>query len=84
MEEKDQSEISQQYTQQDDSLQEFKKQIYSYSDVCKITNSFNTIVGKGGFGTVYLGYIYDTPVAVKMLSASSFRGYEQFQTEVSY
>ena len=48
-----------------------KKQIYSHSDVLRITNNFNTIVGKGGFGTVYLGYIYGTPVAVKMLSTSS-------------
>jgi len=80
MVEKDQSE----YTEQDDSLQQFKKRIYSYSDIIKITNNFTTIVGKGGFGTVYLGYIYDTPVAVKMLSPSSCRGYEQFQAEVSY
>jgi len=59
------------------------KQIYSYSDIIKITNNFTTIVGKGGFGTVYLGYIEDTPVAVKMLSSSSVRGYQQFQTEVT-
>ncbi|KAL2332314.1 hypothetical protein Fmac_019895 [Flemingia macrophylla] len=72
-----------QYTQQDDSLRQPKKQIYSYSDVLKITNNFNTIIGKGGFGTVYLGYIDDTPVAVKMLSPTSVRGYQQFQAEVN-
>ncbi|KAG4947684.1 hypothetical protein JHK87_043691 [Glycine soja] len=82
MVEKDPSQISPQYTEQDDSLLEFKKQIYSYSDVLKITNNFNTIVGKGGFGTVYLGYIDDTPVAVKMLSPSAIQGYQQFQAEV--
>ena len=49
MVEKDESEFSQQYTEQDNSLQQFKKQIYSYSDVSKITNNFGTIVGKGGF-----------------------------------
>ncbi|XP_029128814.1 LRR receptor-like serine/threonine-protein kinase IOS1 [Cajanus cajan] len=82
MEEKHQSQISPQYTEQDDSLLQLKKQIYSYSDVLKITNNFNTIVGKGGFGTVYLGYIDDTPVAVKMLSPSAVHGYQQFQAEV--
>ncbi|XP_028202264.1 LRR receptor-like serine/threonine-protein kinase IOS1 isoform X5 [Glycine soja] len=40
------------------------------------------VVGKGGFGTVYLGHINDTPVAVKMLSRSSAHGYQQFQAEV--
>jgi len=83
MVEKDQSEISLQYTEQDDSLKKLKKKKYSYSDIIQITNNFTTIVGKGGFGTVYLGYIEDAPVAVKMLSPSSFRGYEQFQAEVN-
>ncbi|KAL2332319.1 hypothetical protein Fmac_019900 [Flemingia macrophylla] len=82
MVERDQNQISRQYIEQYDSLRQPKKQIYSYSDVLKITNNFNTIIGKGGFGTVYLGYIDDTPVAVKMLSPSSVRGYQQFQTEV--
>ncbi|ESW22562.1 hypothetical protein PHAVU_005G163500 [Phaseolus vulgaris] len=80
--EKDQSAISPQYTEQNDSSLRFQKQIYSYSDIVKITNNFTTIVGKGGFGTVYLGYIEDTPVAVKMLSPSSVHGYQQFQAEV--
>ncbi|KAL2332308.1 hypothetical protein Fmac_019889 [Flemingia macrophylla] len=82
MEERQQSQISPHYTEQDDSLLQPKKQIYSYSDVLKITNNFNTIVGKGGFGTVYLGYIDDTPVAVKMLSPSAVHGYQQLQAEV--
>ena len=84
MVERDQSQISQPYTEQDDSLLELKKQIYSYSDVLKITNNFNTTLGKGGFGKVYLGHIDDTPVAVKMLSPSSVHGYQQFQAEVSF
>lgn len=82
--EKDQSEQSPQYTEQNDSSLQSQKQIYAYSDIVQITNNFTTVVGKGGFGTVYLGYIEDTPVAVKMLSPSSVRGYQQFQTEVSF
>ncbi|KAL2332312.1 hypothetical protein Fmac_019893 [Flemingia macrophylla] len=78
----DHSQITPHYTEKDDSLLQFKKQIYSYSDVLKITNNFDTIVGKGGFGIVYLGYIDDTPVAVKMLSPSAGHGYQQFQAEV--
>ncbi|ESW22550.1 hypothetical protein PHAVU_005G162400 [Phaseolus vulgaris] len=80
---KDQSAISPQHTDQNDSSLQFQKKIYSYSDIIKITNNFTRIVGKGGFGTVYLGYIQDTPVAVKMLSPSSVRGYQQFQAEVN-
>jgi len=79
---KDQSAISPQYTEPNDSSLQFQQKIYSYSDIIKITNNFTTIVGKGGFGTVYLGYIEDTSVAVKMLSPSSVHGYQQFQAEV--
>ncbi|ESW22558.1 hypothetical protein PHAVU_005G163100 [Phaseolus vulgaris] len=80
--ERDQSQISPQYTKQDDLVLSLRKQIYSYFDVLKITNNFNTPLGKGGFGTVYLGHIDDTPVAVKMLSSSSVQGFQQFQAEV--
>ena len=62
MVEKDPSQISPQYTEQDDSLLEFKKQIYSYSDVLKITNNFNTIVGKGGFKMRNLKTSFRDPV----------------------
>ncbi|XLR38697.1 hypothetical protein S83_023357, partial [Arachis hypogaea] len=59
----------------------FKNKIYSYSDILKITNNFCQILGKGGFGTVYMGYVDDAPVAVKMLSQSSVQGYQEFQAE---
>ncbi|XP_047153304.1 LRR receptor-like serine/threonine-protein kinase IOS1 [Vigna umbellata] len=77
-----QSEISQQSTEKDNSFQQGKSQMYSYNDVLQITNNFNRIIGKGGFGTVYLGFIDETPVAVKMLSPSAVHGYQQFQAEV--
>ncbi|KAK8618798.1 hypothetical protein V6N13_132777 [Hibiscus sabdariffa] len=55
---------------------------FTYSDVLKITNNFERILGRGGFGTVYYGRFGDTQVAVKMLSSPSVEGYKQFQTEV--
>ncbi|XP_042967971.1 LRR receptor-like serine/threonine-protein kinase IOS1 isoform X2 [Carya illinoinensis] len=55
---------------------------FTYSEILRITNNFERILGKGGFGTVYYGYIDDTQVAVKMLSHSSVQGYQQFQSEV--
>lgn len=58
-----------------------KKQEFSYSEVQSITNNFERVVGKGGFGTVYYGCIGETRVAVKMLSHST-QGVRQFQTEV--
>ncbi|KAJ0007594.1 hypothetical protein Pint_29480 [Pistacia integerrima] len=55
---------------------------FSYSDLVRITDNFERALGKGGFGTVYHGYLDDTQVAVKMLSPSSVQGYKQFQAEV--
>ncbi|KAK1436872.1 hypothetical protein QVD17_02656 [Tagetes erecta] len=59
-----------------------RNQQYTFSEVQSITNNFKTVIGKGGFGTVYYGYIGDDQVAVKMLSASSVQGYKEFQAEV--
>ncbi|MED6136237.1 hypothetical protein PIB30_054209 [Stylosanthes scabra] len=55
---------------------------YTFNEIVKITNNFNRILGRGGFGTVYHGLVGDTQVAVKMLSPSAVRGYEQFLAEV--
>ncbi|KAA8540318.1 hypothetical protein F0562_024763 [Nyssa sinensis] len=67
----------------DGSLELQKKQYFTYSEVLEITNNLQRVVGKGGFGTVYHGYIGDTQVAVKMLSPSSIQGYKEFQAEVN-
>ncbi|KAK9923519.1 hypothetical protein M0R45_031933 [Rubus argutus] len=61
---------------------ESKKRQFTYSEVLEITNNFQRILGKGGFGTVYHGYVDSTQVAVKLLSPSSAQGYKEFQTEV--
>ena len=64
---------------------ESRDHLFTYSKVASITNKFEKIIGKGGFGTVYYGLLDDnTEVAVKMLSESSNQGPEQFQAEVSY
>lgn len=61
---------------------ELKNRQFTFSDVQKITNNFERVIGKGGFGTVFLGCLGDTQVAVKMLSKSSIQGYKQFEAEV--
>ncbi|KAK7847506.1 putative lrr receptor-like serine/threonine-protein kinase [Quercus suber] len=61
-----------------------KNQQYSYSEVVRITDNFNTIIGGGGFGKVYLGTLEETQVAVKLLSPSSNQGYKEFRAEVKY
>ncbi|KAJ9568441.1 hypothetical protein OSB04_004407 [Centaurea solstitialis] len=60
---------------------EIRKQQYTYSEVQSFTDNFSVVIGKGGFGTVYHGYIGDIEVAVKMLSESSLQGDKEFQAE---
>ncbi|KAM3699579.1 hypothetical protein ACB098_05G035900 [Castanea mollissima] len=63
------------------SLKSLQRQ-FAYADLIRITHNFERVLGKGGFGKVYHGYIDDTEVAVKVLSLSSVQGYQQFQAEV--
>ncbi|KAI5336909.1 hypothetical protein L3X38_016178 [Prunus dulcis] len=64
------------------SLESTKRQ-FTYSEILKMTNNFERVLGKGGFGTVYHGYMEHTQVAIKMLSASSVQGFQQFHAEVN-
>ncbi|XP_062156473.1 LRR receptor-like serine/threonine-protein kinase IOS1 isoform X2 [Alnus glutinosa] len=66
---------------QNPSLESIQRQ-FTYSELQKITNNFESILGKGGFGKVYRGNIDGIQVAVKMLSHSSIQGFQQFQSEV--
>ncbi|CAN7104987.1 unnamed protein product, partial [Brassica rapa subsp. narinosa] len=54
----------------------------TYPEVLRMTNNFQRVLGKGGFGTVYHGNLDDAQVAVKMLSHSSAQGYKEFKAEV--
>ncbi|XP_076881857.1 putative leucine-rich repeat receptor-like protein kinase At2g19210 [Bidens hawaiensis] len=60
---------------------DIRKQQYTYPEVQSMTNNFSVVLGKGGFGTVYHGFIGDTQVAIKMLSGSSLQGDKEFQAE---
>ncbi|KAB1993211.1 hypothetical protein ES319_D13G013800v1 [Gossypium barbadense] len=56
---------------------------YRYSDIKKVTNSFQDKLGKGGYGDVYKGKLLDgRHVAVKILNNSQSNG-EEFINEVA-
>ncbi|CAL8131715.1 unnamed protein product [Prunus armeniaca] len=65
------------------SLESTKRQ-FTYSEILMMTNNFERVLGKGGFGTVYHGYMEHTQVAIKMLSASSVQGFQQFRAEAMF
>ncbi|XP_019056626.1 PREDICTED: leucine-rich repeat receptor-like serine/threonine-protein kinase At2g14510 [Tarenaya hassleriana] len=56
---------------------------FTYSEVTSMTNNFERVLGKGGFGVVNHGFLNDSEqVAVKVLSQTSAQGYKQFKAEV--
>ncbi|KAJ0100567.1 hypothetical protein Patl1_21671 [Pistacia atlantica] len=59
---------------------------FSLSDIKAATNNFDDvfIIGVGGFGNVYKGYVNDgsTPVAIKRLNPGSQQGANEFNTEI--
>ncbi|ESQ42384.1 hypothetical protein EUTSA_v10012638mg [Eutrema salsugineum] len=62
---------------------EMKKRRFTYSEVMKMTNNFERVVGEGGFGVVCHGTVNGSEqVAVKLLSQSSTQGYKEFKAEV--
>ncbi|XXG57214.1 hypothetical protein AAC387_Pa03g4428 [Persea americana] len=66
-----------------------KNQQFTYAEIINMTNNFERIIRRGGFGTVYYDEMDGTQVAVKMLSEESIKMLAhpsqfsiQFQTEV--
>jgi len=58
---------------------------FSIAEIRAATNNFDNvfIVGVGGFGNVYKGYIDgDTPVAIKRLKSGSQQGANEFMNEI--
>ncbi|EYU43737.1 hypothetical protein ABFS82_12G054300 [Erythranthe guttata] len=71
--------------------------IYSYSDLRSATGGFksNTVLGVGGFGTVYKGWVDEKTlapckpgtgilVAIKKLNHESIQGFAEWQSEVNF
>ncbi|TVU20527.1 hypothetical protein EJB05_36740, partial [Eragrostis curvula] len=55
---------------------------FTYNELKVITNNFQRVLGKGGFGKVYDGFLEDgTQVAVKLRSQSSNQGVNEFLAE---
>jgi hypothetical protein len=70
------------------SLQQRNRQ-FTYKELQIITKNFQTVLGKGGFGVVYEGFLEDrTQVAVKLRSQTtsdkSDHGVKQFLAEVNF
>ncbi|CAN7121938.1 BnaA02g06960D [Brassica napus] len=62
---------------------EMKKRRFTYSEVMKMTNNLQRVVGEGGFGVVFHGTLNGSEqVAIKVLSQSSSQGYKHFKAEV--
>ncbi|GJN15001.1 hypothetical protein PR202_gb01885 [Eleusine coracana subsp. coracana] len=56
---------------------------FTYRELEVITNNFQRVLGRGGFGSVYDGILEDgSQVAVKLQSVSSNHGVREFLTEV--
>ncbi|XBH97565.1 hypothetical protein VPH35_127219 [Triticum aestivum] len=55
---------------------------FTYEELKMITNNFQRVLGRGGFGYVYDGFLEDgTQVAVKLRSQSSNQGVKEFLAE---
>ncbi|KAF7078222.1 hypothetical protein CFC21_082696 [Triticum aestivum] len=55
---------------------------FTYTELKVVTSNFRRVLGEGGFGLVYDGFLEDgTQVAVKLRSQSSNQGVKEFLTE---
>ena len=57
--------------------------VFTYKEIKKATNNFKNVIGRGSFGSVYLGKLADGKmVAVKVRFDSSKLGADSFLNEV--
>ncbi|KAK1699302.1 hypothetical protein QYE76_015999 [Lolium multiflorum] len=62
--------------------QQLENHRFTYKELEVITDNFKIVLGQGGFGPVYDGFLKNgTHVAVKLLSLSSNQGIREFLTE---
>jgi hypothetical protein len=65
-------------------LPQLENRRFTYKELEAITSNFQRVLGRGGFGSVYDGFLEDgTQVAVKLRSESSNQGVREFLTEVT-
>lgn len=58
---------------------------FTFNHLQVITNNFAQVIGKGAFGTFYLGYLDNvTRVAIKVHSQSTSQCAQEFEFEVNY
>ncbi|GKA77237.1 receptor-like protein kinase FERONIA [Tanacetum coccineum] len=73
-------------TPSDSSLPSDRSRRFTLTEVKAATNNFNDncVIGNGGFGKVYKGYVDNaaTTVAIKRLNPSSSQGFHEFHTEI--
>ncbi|CAL4990857.1 unnamed protein product [Urochloa decumbens] len=63
----------------------FENRRFKYKELKLITNGFKNVIGKGGFGPVYMGCLQNgTSVAVKMRSQLSSQGNKEFLAEAQH